>query len=271
VAFVLTAMGSLYAENVDPLNDGSQYAWGENIGWLNAEPGGDGGNGITVTDGGLSGWMWGENSGWISLSCVNTGSCGSVPYGVTNDAGTLAGFAWAENAGWISFSCANTASCGTASYGVTIDQASGVFSGEAWGESVGWVRFFSAGPQPFRVQTAWTCAAPAATVLMWVDPAASGVDLRWPASPGASSYDVVRGDLVLLRSSSGDFSTAVTGCLADDQAGLTYNASVDPGSGQGFFYLVRPGACLSGTYDTTGSGQTASRDGGVTSAPTTCP
>ena len=26
------------AENIDPINDGSQYAWGENVGWMNAEP-----------------------------------------------------------------------------------------------------------------------------------------------------------------------------------------------------------------------------------------
>ena len=27
-----------YAENIDPNEDGSQYAYGENIGWLNFEP-----------------------------------------------------------------------------------------------------------------------------------------------------------------------------------------------------------------------------------------
>ena len=31
------------AENIDPDNDDSQYAWAENVGWINAEPGGDGG------------------------------------------------------------------------------------------------------------------------------------------------------------------------------------------------------------------------------------
>lgn len=271
MVLAVATTGFVLAENIDPANDGSQYAWGENIGWLNAEPGGDGGTGIDVTDNALSGWLWGENTGWVSLSCANTASCGTTPYGITNDGGTLAGFAWAENVGWISFSCANTASCGTASYGVTIDPLTGVFSGDAWGENVGWIRFFSSGPQPFQVQTAWTCAAPAGTLTMLVDPAVTGVDLNWPAAPGAGAYDVVRGDLGLLRSNSGDFSAAVTDCLADDLAGLTYNAAIDPGASQAFFYLVRPEACLPGTYDTTGIGQAAPRDGGANSAPMTCP
>ena len=45
---VLSAASAVLAENVDPAGDGSQYAWGENIGWLNAEPQGDGGPGLTV-------------------------------------------------------------------------------------------------------------------------------------------------------------------------------------------------------------------------------
>ena len=27
-----------YAENIDPNEDGSQYAYGENVGWVNFEP-----------------------------------------------------------------------------------------------------------------------------------------------------------------------------------------------------------------------------------------
>ena len=50
VILVMVAVGIAAAENVDPTNDGSQYAWGENVGWLNAEPGGDGGPGVQVDD-----------------------------------------------------------------------------------------------------------------------------------------------------------------------------------------------------------------------------
>ena len=115
-----------------------------------------------MTDTDLSGFLWGENIGWVSLSCVDTGSCGTVDYGVTNDgAGTLAGYAWAENVGWISFSCANTSSCGTSNYGVTIDPNTGVFDGKAWAENVGWISFAPmGGAVAFGVTTAWN-AVPA--------------------------------------------------------------------------------------------------------------
>ena len=36
------------AENIDPNEDGSQYAYGENVGWLNFEP--NQGPGVTVSD-----------------------------------------------------------------------------------------------------------------------------------------------------------------------------------------------------------------------------
>ena len=112
------AMATAVAENVDPASDNSQYAWAENVGWLNAEPNGDGGNGVQVNDIDLSGWMWGENVGWISLSCVNTGTCGVASYGVANDdCGNLSGYAWAENVGWINFAPATA--------GVSIDPQSG--------------------------------------------------------------------------------------------------------------------------------------------------
>ena len=112
LALVLGAMATgVFAENIDPANDNSQFAWGENIGWVNAEPSGNGGPGITVGNTALTGYMWSENDGWISLNCSNTSSCGTVSYGVMkNGSGVLAGYAWGENTGWISFSCSNTSS-----------------------------------------------------------------------------------------------------------------------------------------------------------------
>jgi len=113
-ALVPWACGAATAENIDPGGDGSQYAWGENIGWLNAEPSGNGGPGLQVTDSALTGWIWGENIGWVSLSCQNTSSCSANSYGVTNDGkGNLSGFAWAENIGWISFQSARSDCCST--------------------------------------------------------------------------------------------------------------------------------------------------------------
>ena len=110
------------AENTDPDGDGSQYAYGENVGWLNAEPLGNGGPGVLVDDFELTGWIWGENVGWVSLSCKNTLTCGAEDFGVRNDGqGRLSGLAWAENIGWVNFAPHFA--------GVSIDPATGVFAG----------------------------------------------------------------------------------------------------------------------------------------------
>jgi hypothetical protein len=131
------------AKNIDPDNNGSQYAWGENVGWINFEP--SEGPGVEVSSSGLSGYAWGENIGWINLEPA-TG-------GVVNDgAGKLSGYAWGENVGWISFSCTDTGKCGTVNYGVFIDPTTGVFSGYAWGENIGWINFAPAGK---GIKTSW--------------------------------------------------------------------------------------------------------------------
>ena len=145
---LILCSGNLCAENIDPYEDGSQYAYGENIGWLNFEPNVPADPcdyGVTVSDTELTGYIWAENIGWINLSPSTYG-------GVTNDgSGNLSGYAWAENVGWISFSCDNTSSCGTVDYGVTIDDQ-GNFDGFAWGENIGWIHFQSASPVAYKVQ-----------------------------------------------------------------------------------------------------------------------
>ena len=92
-ALVLGLSGAvaLAVDNIDPTDTNAQFAWGEHTGWLNAEPGGDGGRGALVENDGLSGYLWSETIGWVSLSCLNQSTCGTRDYGVTNDgAGNLA-------------------------------------------------------------------------------------------------------------------------------------------------------------------------------------
>ena len=146
----------VWAENIDPNDAGDQYAWSENAGWVNTEPLGQGGPGLTVTSSAVTGYAWAENVGWMSLSCENTSSCDAVNFGVKNDGhGSLSGYAWGENIGWISFSCVNTASCESVDYGVAVDPETGQFSGHAWGENVGWMSFQGQGPKPFKILTSW--------------------------------------------------------------------------------------------------------------------
>ena len=266
------ARGAAAAENIDPLNDGSRFAYCENAGWMNAGPLGDGGPGVQVSDLMLTGYMWSENVGWISLSCLNTSSCGTASYGVTNDtAGHLSGYAWSENAGWISFSCRNTSSCGTTSYGVVIDHTTGDFSGRAWGENIGWVTFASGGPIPYKVKTSWTCAAPSGSSLLTLAPAGGGVTLLSWSLPSAVTFDVLSGSLNTLKSSRGDFSSAVTSCLVhDDTTQTTLFGSVPP-VGEGFFFLARGANCGGGTWDTGAPSQVGSRDPGIAASPNGCP
>ena len=139
-----------YAENIDPGNNASQYTYGENVGWFNAEPIGDGGPGVEVDDLQLTGYIWGENIGWINLNPTSYG-------GVSNDGnGNLSGYALGENVGWINFSPANG--------GVTID-SNGNFDGWAWGENIGWVHFQNPSI-PYKVKTAWVPSASITTTTL---------------------------------------------------------------------------------------------------------
>jgi hypothetical protein len=257
-------------ENIDPDGDGSQYAYGENVGWLNAEPLGDLGPGLEVGEFAVTGFMWGENVGWVSFSCENTASCGSVSYGVTNDGGELGGWAWCENAGWLSLSCKNTDSCATASYGVFIDTATGEFSGRAWAENLGWVTFASAGVVPYGVKTAWTCSVPGAFDTLSLAKSGGDAELTWGALPGVAVWDVVRGGLSTLHASAGDFTAATVECLAENQPGMSVTHAGNPPAADAFWFLVRGGNCGGGSYDSTGTAQVAPRTGEIDAAAATC-
>ena len=131
---VFVVFSNCYAENINPYDDDSQYAYGENIGWLNADP--NTADGVQVASDKLTGYIWAENIGWINLSPTSYG-------GILNDvAGVLSGFAWGENVGWINFNPVNG--------GVTID-SDGNFDGWAYGENIGWIHFSSTSPIAYGV------------------------------------------------------------------------------------------------------------------------
>ncbi len=266
-AFVVLVPLGVLAESIDPNDDGSQYAFAENVGWFNAEPLGDGGPGVQVTDDALAGWMWGENIGWVSVSCQNTSSCATTAYGVVNDGnGVLSGYAWSENEGWISFACENTASCGTADYGVEIDPLNGDFSGRAWGENTGWVTFASSGANPYKVTANW-CNPPALSLVLSVAKAGADAQLTWISPVTSNSFDAVQGDLNALRAGGGDWVGSTAACIAENGAPPTSFVGT-PSPGEAFWFLVR-GDC-GGGYDSGGPGQVDLRDAGIAASGNDC-
>lgn len=150
--FLATEFGlaPAFAENIDPDDDGSQYAYGENVGWINFEPGVVAADvGATVTGSEVTGLIWAENIGWINLDP----NIADPNVGITNDGtGLLSGYAWGENVGWINF---NPKVPGDPRhYGVFIDEQ-GNFGGRAWGQNIGWIHLRSSNPVSYRVRTAW--------------------------------------------------------------------------------------------------------------------
>lgn len=96
----------------------NQYAWGENVGWVNFLP--TDGN-IHITDSAITGYAWDKEYGWINLAPAQSG--------IKNDgAGNLSGYAWSAGGGYINFS------------GVTIN-SSGKFTGTASGVTYGRMTF----------------------------------------------------------------------------------------------------------------------------------
>lgn len=100
--------------------------------------------------------------------------------------------------------------------------------------------------------------------LVWPD----ATTLAWQATPGATSYDVVKGSLDPLAASGGDFTSSIDTCFADDTAATSVPEVDLPPAGEAFFYLVRPGP--GGTYDETCPGTLPSRDASIAASPLAC-
>jgi hypothetical protein len=229
--------------------------------------------GVEVSEDTLTGWIWCENIGWVSLHCENTASCETVEYGVEQEGGgPLSGFAFSENAGWINFN-PETA-------GVSIDPDTGEFGGYAWGENIGWVSFScedssTCGNVDYGVKTDWTCPESSSTqttsslYLSWLWP---DTELSWTPLPDATWYDVIMGDLVDLRATGGDFSSATQLCLDNNNMDLTALHSDLPPPHGGYWFLVRGCNCAGpGSFDTGEAGQWAPRDTGIVNSTLACP
>ena len=96
-------------------------------------------------------------------------------------------------------------------------------------------------------------------------------ELRWLASLNADSYDVVQGDLAILRAT-GKYAQAAQACLGDDTVSTSQSYGADPLPGQAQWFVLR-GVTATGneTYDSPGGNQPASRDAGLDLSPNGCP
>ena len=121
---------------------------------------------------------------------------------------------------------------------------------------------------PVLVLVPEDCSAPP---LRSVSLALTGDTIAWTMLPGATSYDLVRGDLRTLLPQ-GNFAAAVSACLADHLSSTLFVDPATPASDDGFFYLVRGNSCGGhGTYDSGGVAQVQSRDAGIAASAGSCP
>jgi hypothetical protein len=96
--------------------------------------------------------------------------------------------------------------------------------------------------------------------------------LSWSGEPSSSTYDVVRGLLGTLRSTGGDFTASILGCVEDNSGDSGSEEFDSPGVNSGFYYLVRGTGPSGGpgTYDD-GGRQVGWRDAEIEAAAGTCP
>jgi N-acetylneuraminic acid mutarotase len=95
--------------------------------------------------------------------------------------------------------------------------------------------------------------------------------VAWSAVAAARTYDVVYGDLGLLRASGGDFTAATQGCLASHTSATSANVGALPAVGSALWIVVRADNCAgAGTYDSGGPSQVGSRDAEIDASLLTC-
>ncbi len=89
-----------------------------------------------------------------------------------------------------------------------------------------------------------------------------GPEIAWCGGPpDLVSYDIVRGDLSLLRSTRGDFRQSCDGCLGDDYAETVLDYEPIPEASEGWWFLVRGVTDEGvGTYDSASLSQIDERD-----------
>jgi hypothetical protein len=101
----------------------------------------------------------------------------------------------------------------------------------------------------------------------------SNATVNWTAP---ASFDLIRGDLIALRASSGNYNGPVAACVANNGNANSVAEATSPGAaGTGIFYLVRPLAAQfcnqTPGYTTNHPKETAGRDAEIVLDPQACP
>jgi hypothetical protein len=114
--------------------------------------------------------------------------------------------------------------------------------------------------------------APPPGVIHGLRVAADAASITWGLCE-ARRYDVVRGSLGALRTSAGNFATAVSLCVEDDSPdSAASDPTPVPAGTLGFFYLVRgDGTCGPGSYNNGLASQIGSRDAEIAASGFDCP
>jgi hypothetical protein len=125
------------ATTIDPVN---KYAYGANLGWINAYA--DGANGAVIGDYVCSGYLYSANAGWIHLGSgsptngIRYQNSSAADFGVNHDGlGNLRGYAYGANIGWINFEITGAPK---------VDLCTGQFSGYVWSANCGWISLSNA-------------------------------------------------------------------------------------------------------------------------------
>ena len=145
----------------------------------------------------FSGYAWSGNTGWLSLSCADSGTCGTANYGLqASDDGTIFGYGWSSSIGWVSANPSDLVGCPIAPCAASLDGSNltgwlkalsggtsqsggwdgwislsgtgpdygvslldgGSLTGYGWGTApVGWVDFEHAQTSCTPCQESWSC------------------------------------------------------------------------------------------------------------------
>jgi probable HAF family extracellular repeat protein len=127
--------------------------------------------------------------------------------------------------------------------------------------------------QPFPAVQGWVVVLELAPPKLVLGKGPTATDLSWSRVTGSNRSDLIRGDLLALLSTGGDFAVATEACLLNSTSLLgTTDSAPDPAAGDGYWYLVRAeGTGNQGTYDESGPGQVGSRDVEIGRSPFACP